>query len=618
MTARPERRRRTTVRRRGRAHSNERRSIRDHKIEDVVALHAPESSKYTEEAQAGARGTREVSRLQGSQFNRALELGDYIAFVKRRWRWIALGLVLGLLAGAAYLQLAPKTYTSTAKVLVYETTSDTETENGITNSGVNLDTEAQIVRSVDVAEVAAESLDEDTDPVDLASHVSVTVPANTTVLEIAFEGSSPASAQSGASAFAEAYLDNRAEVAQDAIDTDIDTLRSRMDDLTSELTRVTQQLSESVDSNERAVLRARRNQLTSELETLNTALGPLEGSVQNPGRVIVGAQTPESATSPRPYLVMVSTALLGFLGALALAILREKFDRRPHTAHDLERFYGLSLMAEVRVRNTVTGFAEAPVAEVRALYHAMIASYAGSTRSVLVCGPSDQEAARAVGTTLAALAAQTGTTTALVGRSGSDEAPLSSQQRDIDRRGLLTRKDFESLGLIKSGELRHRRIRPVLDELESEYDLVVLELPTGDSAFDLPLIGRQVDLVMIAVELDNTSRAEMDAVVEDIQKVGATEVAGVAVRRARRRHRFSRGATARTDEPRKVMLSERSEVAVDDDELEGSHPREDAGERDAELVDADPEDPPMPSGVPGEAADVSPGNKRPWFARRGA
>lgn len=610
-----------------------RRLSRDHTVDDAVALHATESSPYTDGAPAEAAGTREVSRLQGSQFNRALELGDYVAFIKRRWRWVALGLVLGLLAGAAYLQLAPKTYTSTAKVLVYATTSDTEAENGVTNSGVNLDTEAQIVQSVDVAEVAAEALGEDSDPVDLASHVTVTVPANTTVLEIAFDGSSPERAQAGASAFADAYLDNRASVARDAIDSDVDSLRARMDDLTSELSKVTREFAESDSSNERAVLRARRSQLTSELDTLNTTIGPLEGSVQSPGRVIVGAQTPEAATSPRPYLVMVSAALLGFLGALALAILREKFDRRPHTVNDLGRLYGLPTLAEVRVRNTVTGFTEAPVAEVRALYHAMIASYAGSTRTVLVCGPYDQSSAHAVGVTLAALAAQTGTTTTLVGRAGVDQAPLSSEHRDIDRRGLLSRKNFASLGLIKSGELRHRQIRPVLDGLESEYDLCVLELPTGDSAFDLPLVGRHVDLVLITIDLDETSRTEMEAIVDDIQKVGATEVAAVAVRRPRKRRGLGRGKRA----PRSSESSERSlvgESAVDADDVvdqpdafEYSVQGEDeptnvsaAGFADESVEDLDVDeaaDPLMPSGASGEATNVDASSKRPWFARRG-
>ena len=626
---------RRAVRRHGRPSSVGRQSSRGHKIEEPVAQHAAESNKYTDSPRPDAEGTREDSRLEGSQFSRALELGDYVAFVKRRWRWIALGLVLGLLAGAAYLQLAPKTYTSTAKVLVYSTTSDTETENGVTSDGVNLDTEAQIVRSVDVAEVAAETLDSGSDPVDLASKVSVTVPPNTTVLEIDFAGSSPEGAQAGASAFAEAYLDNRAAIAQDAIDTDIDTLRSRMDDLTSELTRVTRQLSDADGSNERAVLRTRRNQLTGELDTLNSTLGPLESSVQNPGRVIVGAQTPESATSPLPYLVIVSSALLGFLGALAVAVLREKFDRRPHTVHDLERVYGLPVMAEVRVRTTVTGLAEAPVAQVRALYHAMIASYAGSTRSVLVCDPSDQSSAHAIGTTLAALAAQSGTSTALVGRTASDDSRLSSQQRDLDRRGALTREDFASLGLTESGELRHRQIRPVLDDLESAYDLSVLELPTGDSSFDLPLIGRQVDLVLIVIELDHTSRPQMEAIVDDIQKVGATEVAGVAVRRAGKRRRFGRNETEPV-EPEATQSEEiltagadhapaRQETVDDvargdasfDEEGAGSEVDVDAGDTDADADAPELDDVYDPPGFSDDGVDDEPDEKRPWFARHG-
>ncbi|UYM06559.1 Wzz/FepE/Etk N-terminal domain-containing protein [Solicola gregarius] len=514
--------------------------------------------------------------MHDPQYGNALEFGDYAAFVKRRWRWILCGLVLGLIIGAAYLQLAPKTYTSTSKVLVYATSSDTELTNGVTSEGINLDTEAQIVRSAAVADGAGDELDDDSSPAQLASNVTVTVPANTTVLEIAFSGSTPAEAQAGASAFADAYLDNRASVAQDAVDADVDRLRDRVDDLTGQLTDVTQQIRETVDASQRTVLRTRRIQLTAQLETLNTQLGPLEGTVQRPGTVIVDPPLPSSPTSPRPFLVMVSTALLGFLGALAAAILREKLDRRPHTTHDLERTYGLPVMSEVRVFDTVTGIVDAPLPEVRGLYHSIIAAYGGSTRSVLVCGPSDQSSADAIGATLAVLAAQTGTTTVHVREASRRDAAVRSEARDIDRRGALTRRDYATLGLVNAGELRHRRIRPVLDQLESDFDMAVLELPTGDPSFDLPLLGRYVDLVLIVVELDNTSRVEMEEVVDDVKKVGATDVVGVAVRRDRKRARKRGRNRPHVPLGTEPDPSESPVDEVDLDDVSASEPRADA------------------------------------------
>ncbi|UPK74332.1 Wzz/FepE/Etk N-terminal domain-containing protein [Nocardioidaceae bacterium SCSIO 66511] len=469
-----------------------------------------------------------------------MELGDYASFAKRRWRWILCGLLLGVIVGAAYLQLAPKTYTSTAKVLVSATSTDTEPTGGVSSSeGINLDTEAQLVRSVAVAEGAGEELDDPSDPVELASKVTVTVPANTTVLVIAFEASSPAEAQAGAAAFAQSYLDNRATTAQDAVDADIASLRDRVDDLTDQLSQTSEEIRATDDTAQLSVLRARRMQLTAQLDTLNTQLSPLEGTVQRPGTIIVDPQQPSSPTSPRPLLVMVSTVLLGLLGSLAAAVLREKLDRRPHTRHDLERNYGLPVMADVRVFDTVTGVVEAPLPEVRSLYHSIIAAYGGSTRSVLVCGPGDQSAASAISSTLAALSAQTGTITVHV-REPSDSAGVRSEARDIDRRGALSRTDHSTLGIASRGELRHRRIRPVLDDLEAKYDLTILDLPTGDPSFDLPLLGRHVDLVLIVVDLGNTGRDEMEAVVDDVKKVGATDVAGVAVHRERKKARLRR------------------------------------------------------------------------------
>jgi len=85
-------------------------------------------------------------------------LGEYAGAFRRRWWVIALGAVLGLGLASVYLLIAPKTYLSTATVIVEPMggSLDNSVDGGRTNSGVNLDTEAQLVN---IGEIANEGIE---------------------------------------------------------------------------------------------------------------------------------------------------------------------------------------------------------------------------------------------------------------------------------------------------------------------------------------------------------------------------------------------------------------------------------------------------------------------------
>ena len=115
-----------------------------------------------------------------------LQLGDYLRLAKRRWWAIALGLLVGLSAGYAFTATRSQEYTATASVLVQPVATDTEVVNGRTTGAVNLDTEAQLVRSSKTAQAARDLLRTESDLTTLIERVSVTVPPNTAVLAITY------------------------------------------------------------------------------------------------------------------------------------------------------------------------------------------------------------------------------------------------------------------------------------------------------------------------------------------------------------------------------------------------------------------------------------------------
>src|SRR3954471_23662276 len=107
---------------------------------------------------------------------------------------------------------------SAASVLVSPAGTDANASGGRTKGDINLDTEAQLVKSTAVAVGAKQLLRSPAAPDELAKAVTVEVPANTTVLVIAYTGDSPQAAQASAHAFAEAYLRNREASARARLD----------------------------------------------------------------------------------------------------------------------------------------------------------------------------------------------------------------------------------------------------------------------------------------------------------------------------------------------------------------------------------------------------------------
>ncbi|MGI8699807.1 MAG: hypothetical protein ACR2JU_01090, partial [Nocardioidaceae bacterium] len=126
-------------------------------------------------------------------------------FFRRGWIFVALGLVNGAVVGVVALQTLPQTYRASAAVLVRPVGLPSPTGDRLV-SEVNLDTEAQLVRSLVIGDQAAKSLDSGQSSSELIASVSVEVPPNTTILNITFSASTSTAAAAGAEAFADAYL----------------------------------------------------------------------------------------------------------------------------------------------------------------------------------------------------------------------------------------------------------------------------------------------------------------------------------------------------------------------------------------------------------------------------
>jgi capsular exopolysaccharide synthesis family protein len=273
-----------------------------------------------------------------------LDLSDYLDIIRRRKAWIAVSIAVMVLLGGAHFLLAAKTYVSTARVLVEEINVD-PVEAG---NPVDLETEREVVLSTGVARLAKESLGSQQAASDLLKHVSVEVPGETQVLEISYSGSAPRQAQSGARAFADAYLEYRTQRALDASTSVRQNIESSIEELQAQVAGLTQQIADAAPgTDERALALATRSGLKAQIAGLREQLAALTGVNTTPGAVIgapIAPAAPESPSLPIDLGIgMVSGSLIG----VVLALLRERTDPRIRGRLDLEETLGVPMLGTV-------------------------------------------------------------------------------------------------------------------------------------------------------------------------------------------------------------------------------------------------------------------------------
>lgn len=276
---------------------------------------------------------------------------DYLGAIRRRWWVVIIGIIIGVAAGLLALSLQSKVYDSATTVLVTDTGAPTQgsAANARTNSGINMDTEAQLVKSQAVSTAAQKILSTSTPTTQLVKHVTVTVPANTQVLSVSFSAGTPAAAQSGSRAFAQAYLNGRNSNAESQIAGQVAALQTQRTALTQRLTEVAATIASNPTSSaayQQAV--SARSVLNNQLSTVGGELSTLAAINVTPGRVLNDAPLPSSASSPSRAIDLGGGLLAGLLLGLIVAFALERGDRKVRTADAASRRAAIPLLTTIR------------------------------------------------------------------------------------------------------------------------------------------------------------------------------------------------------------------------------------------------------------------------------
>ncbi|WP_326644861.1 Wzz/FepE/Etk N-terminal domain-containing protein [Streptosporangium sp. NBC_01755] len=276
------------------------------------------------------------------------DLADYASLLRRRWLIICSLLLTGAGGGAALLRLTPPSYTASAQVLVTATGSQEQT-NQVTNrqrEPLNLDTEAQIARSAVVSAKAREM------PGELGCPAEVSVPPNTSVLEISCTATDPRAAASGASAYALAYLAQRRESSTQMLTAQLKAVMVKLRQVNAGLAKVATTLPGlSSGTTERALALQRRDVLGRQAHSLTARYDALRTVAVTPGSVISQAVAPTTPSAPRPPLYLGSGLMAGLLCGVGLAWLRDRLDTALRTTADVRRLTGLDALGDEEMRH---------------------------------------------------------------------------------------------------------------------------------------------------------------------------------------------------------------------------------------------------------------------------
>lgn len=489
------------------------------------------------------------------------EGADYTGVLRRRW-WIVLALtIIGVVGALGYVMVAPKTYTATASVYVSATGADqSQLANSRTQGTVNLDTEAQLVKSSNVATIAAKQLHSPLSPWQLSKEISVTVPPNSQVLAIACGAPSGKGAAACAQAFAEAYLKNRSAVAKSSLNDQLNAVQSKVSSLQNTVSDLKSKISGlPSNSSQRISAQADLSSDQKQLGSLNQQVAALTGQAANVsgGYVITSASAPTKPSSPKKSLILPSGLIAGLLLGLIAAFVVDRRDKRIHGAQDVERQLNLPVMLSLpensfRHQVSLASPRSRTGQTFTELAHTVAAALGEGSHVLLVTGASPGPGGSVIAANLAATLARTYSEVVLVcadmndsvapellgldeGRGLAEVVAGAASVQDVARGpaavpGLwvLTPGVDTSLATYY---LQHDVARALTSQLRRDARYVIIEAQATDGGADSLAFAEFADAALVVAERDKTKRDEVADCVRRLEGLRAP-VLGVVLQPA--------------------------------------------------------------------------------------
>ncbi|ADB31793.1 lipopolysaccharide biosynthesis protein [Kribbella flavida DSM 17836] len=504
-------------------------------------------------------GTTETTgAVQGSRFT--------WSGLARRLPVIALLLAVGTGLGFLGARQQPATYTATATVLVEPADGNPYAPGTRGQNLANLGTEAQLVSSDAVAQIAKSSLRSSASVAALVEQLAVTTPPNSQVLEVAYTDITPAAARNGANAFANAYLIARERRAAQSVQAQINNLTKARTANQSALQRNLAALAKtSAGSPARVLAEQRVTTATAEASKLEAQISDLRLFQGDPGQVLSPAALPTGTAGLPSWILPVAGAAIGLLLGLVLAIVRSLNDRTLRTVDDVKAV-GYPVLSTVE--STSGERAEALLSDAAAdlpdgarLLRSMLGVASPDGGAVLLVPAGAAGPHTTTPLALAAALARADQTVTLVDTDGDltratgladADGVAEVLNEDADPDEVATQYQ-ENLRFVPVGprysssvdKLASPQMRSFLEGLAPDSHWVLVAGPIASAPEALTLADLCTD-VIILVSLRQTTAADLQHAAEAVTRGGARLV-GVVVDQPVRSGLLHRGRTG--DEP---------------------------------------------------------------------
>jgi succinoglycan biosynthesis transport protein ExoP len=495
------------------------------------------------------------------------EFRDYLRPILARW-WLVV-LVVGIATAGAYVysERLPKEYRAATSLYVSNSVTDKVLVGAdAAPSDRDIANIAGLITSVPVARRVALDTGYRGSARDLLADVTAKPATDSDFITLTATAPSAPLAADRANAFARTFIALREQQQRRDARTAIGVLRRRIDSLPAG-----------------PGARSQRSQLQQKIDQLQvvTAANTSGAGVQQ----IDAAVPPASATAPDPLRNAVFAFVISLALALAAAIGLQRLEKRVTSIRDVERAYGLPVLAEVpKVPRRLTRPGKRGLELSRPFREPMrrlrmaveVASAEPPIRTLLVTSAAPGEGKSTVVSHLAltyrasgdrVLIADTdlrkpnldallrverepGLTEVLSGSRHLDEvvqplgartasvAALTAAQRQTPMTGGGSGNGSPADGqvsLITSGRasegsldlLGSHRMLGILDDLESEYDIILVDSPPLLAVADtMPLISR-VDAVLVVSRLGRSTWDAAERLADELSRVPSARVLGV-------------------------------------------------------------------------------------------
>ena len=473
-----------------------------------------------------------------------LPLERYVRVLRERIWIIILSVVVCVGVTVIYVSTANKVYEAEADLLVSPAPRDSDSLVGLpivresSDPTRDVETVARLVTSTSVARRVRSDLGTDRTTRGLLNSVKAEPVAQSNIVAVTANGSSPEEAQELANAFGRAIVEDRTEQLHDQLDQVLARLEARR---------------EATAGQGRAAREALELQI-NELETLRGGPDPTI-RLQNP------AERPTTQVAPRPLFSTVASAIVGLVLGIVGAFALELLDPRVRREDQLRRVLRLPVLARIpREAGSKTPLrperlSPATIEAYRTLRATLSASRSGKagSRSVLVTSPSASEGKTTTAINLAASLALAGRRVILIeadlrrpsiGRTLDiepksdlmdvvlEEAKLEDALEQVEGYGpnfeVLLAKDPGENGTPNADGLFLPTAQALLDRAKGLADYVIIDSPPLTEVIDGLALAERADEVLLVIRLGRSLQSRVIHLAELLAQHGIEPV-GIAV-----------------------------------------------------------------------------------------